>query len=292
MNEADFLALLRPLATHPAARGFTDDAAVLRDMVFTQDMLVEGVHYLPSDPPEDVAWKLLAVNLSDLAAKGATPVGVLMGFTLGGEADWDERFVAGLSAGLAHFETALLGGDTVSNPHGPRVLSLTAIGRSPVAPSRTGAQPGDLLYVTGTIGMAGLGLGELQQSGNATGANVERYRRPVPRLSEGRALAPVVHAMMDVSDGLLIDAQRMAAASKLAVEIRIDAVPVVGERMAALTAGDDYELLFAADPEVSVPVSATCIGRFVGGAGLTLHDESGPVALPDSLGWMHRAAFQ
>lgn len=292
MNEADFLALLRPLATHPAARGFSDDAAVLGDMVFTQDMLVEGVHYLPGDPPEDVAWKLLAVNLSDLAAKGATPVGVLMGYTLGDEADWDERFVAGLCAGLARFETALLGGDTVSNPHGPRVLSLTAIGRSPVAPSRTGARTGDLLYVTGTIGMAGLGLAELQRSGDAAGANVDRYRRPVPRLSEGRTLAPVVNAMMDVSDGLLIDAQRMAAASGLALEIRVDAVPVAGERMAALTAGDDYELLFAAAANVSVPVSATCIGRFVGGSGLTLHDESGGVAVPDTLGWVHRAVPQ
>jgi thiamine-monophosphate kinase len=292
MNEADFLALLRPLATHPAARGFADDAAVLGDMVFTQDMLVEGVHYLPRDPPEDVAWKLLAVNLSDLAAKGATPVGVLMGYMLGGETAWDAAFVAGLSAALAHFQTALLGGDTVSNPHGPRVLSLTAIGRSPVAPSRTGARVGDLLYVTGTIGMAGLGLRELQRSGDAGGANVERYRRPVPRLAEGRALAPVVHAMMDVSDGLLIDAQRMAVASGLAVEINIDAVPVAGERMAALTAGDDYELLFAAAPDISIPVNASRIGRFVDGVGLTLMDAGVRVPLPGRLGWMHRTAAQ
>lgn len=292
MNEADFLALLRPLATHPAARAFSDDAAVLGDLVFTQDMLVEGVHYLPDDPPEDVAWKLLAVNLSDLAAKGATPVGVLMGYTLGGDTDWDARFVAGLSAGLAHFQTALLGGDTVSNPHGPRVLSLTAIGRSPVAPSRTGAKAGDLLYVTGTIGMAGLGLRELQQSSDAVGANVERYRRPVPRLTEGRALAPVAHAMMDVSDGLLIDAHRMAVASGLALEIDVDAVPVAGERIAAITAGDDYELLFAAAPDVSIPVNASCIGRFVDGARLTLRDSSGNVPVPDALGWLHPGRAQ
>jgi thiamine-monophosphate kinase len=291
MNEADFLALLRPLATDPAARRLADDAAVLGDMVFTHDMLVEGVHYLPGDPPGDVAWKLLSVNLSDLAAKGATPVGVLMGYTLGGDTAWDEAFVAGLAAGLAHFGTTLLGGDTVSSP-GPRVLSLTAIGHSSIAPARSGAQAGDALYVTGTIGMAGLGLAELQRSRDATGANVERYRRPVPRMAEGRALAPIVHAMMDVSDGLLIDAQRMASASNLALEIDIDAVPIAGERMAALTAGDDYELLFAAAPDVSIPVGASRIGRFVEGTGLTLNDANGPVPLPNRLGWLHRTSAQ
>jgi thiamine-monophosphate kinase len=292
MNEADFLALLRPLATHPAARGFADDAAVLGDLVFTHDMLVEGVHYLSDDPPGEVAWKLLAVNLSDLAAKGATPVGVLMGYTLGGDTAWDKAFVTGLSCALEHFETALLGGDTVSNPAAPRVLSLTAIGRSSIAPSRSGAQAGDALYVTGTIGMAGLGLAELRESSAATGENVERYRRPTPRLSEGRALGPIVHAMMDVSDGLLIDAQRMAAASNLALEIDIDAVPIVGEWMAALTAGDDYELLFAAAPDVALPVNASRIGTFASGTGLTLCDASGPVPLPNPLGWLHQAPAQ
>ncbi|CAN5173432.1 thiamine-phosphate kinase [soil metagenome] len=293
MNEADFLALLRPLATHPAARGLADDAAVLGDLVFTHDMLVEGVHYLPDDPPEDVAWKLLAVNLSDLAAKGATPVGVLIGYTLGGDAAWDRAFVAGLHHALTHFDTALLGGDTVSNPAAPRVLSLTAIGRSAVAPPRSGAQAGDALYVTGTIGMAGLGLAELRlaelhRSPPGIGANVAKYRRPVPRLGEGKILAPIVHAMMDVSDGLLIDAQRMAAASNLSLEIAIHHVPVAGDPMAALTAGDDYELLFAAPPEITLPVPATRIGTFTTGTGLTLRDADGAVPLPDRLGWLHR----
>ncbi|MDB5702217.1 MAG: thiL [Sphingomonadales bacterium] len=292
MNEADFHALLRPLATDPAARGFVDDAAVLGDFVITHDMLVEGVHYLPNDPPEDVAWKLLAVNLSDLAAKGAKPIGVLMGYTLGGDADWDHAFVAGLAGALAHFDTALLGGDTVSNHSAPRVLSLTAIGRSKIAPSRTGAQAGDALYVTGIIGMAGLGLAELRRSPRSTGANVDKYRRPVPRVSEGQALAPMVHAMMDVSDGLLIDAQRMAAASNLALDIAIHDVPVEGDRMKALTAGDDYELLFAAPPEITLPVHATRIGTFSTGSGLTLRDANGPVPLPDSLGWLHRSQAQ
>jgi thiamine-monophosphate kinase len=292
MNEADFLALLRPLATHPAARGFVDDAAVLGDLVITHDMLVEGVHYLPDDPPEDVAWKLLAVNLSDLAAKGATSVGVLIGYTLGSNAAWDRRFVAGLDEALTHFDTALLGGDTVAHPSAPRVLSLTAIGRSPIAPARSGAQAGDALYVTGTIGMAGLGLAELRRSPLSTGANVEKYRRPVPRMSEGQILAPLVHAMMDVSDGLLIDAQRMASASNLALEIAIDDVPIVGDRMKALTAGDDYELLFAAPLEITLPIAAIRIGAFVAGTGLTLRDANGPVPLPTSLGWLHQSRNQ
>ena len=276
MNEADFLALLRPLATHPAARGFLDDAAVLGDLVFTHDMLVENVHFLPDDPPGDVAWKLLAVNLSDLAAKGAVPLGVLLGYPLGDE-QWDRAFVAGLTEALAHFDVPLLGGDTV---RGPRVLSLTAIGWSAIAPSRSGAQAGDALYVSGVIGLAGLGLAGVTEY-------LQSYRCPMPRLSEGQALAPIVHAMMDISDGLLIDAQRMATASNLALDIDLDTIPHAGEIMAAITAGDDYELLFAAPPDAPLPVPATCIGTFGAGAGLTLHDGNGPVALPKRLGYTH-----
>ena len=297
MNEPDFLSLLRPLATHPAARGLMDDAAVLGDLVFTHDMLVEGVHFLADDPAGDVAWKMLAVNLSDLAAKGAVPVGVLLGFPLGDDG-WDRAFVVGLSAALSHFDVPLLGGDTV---RGPRVLSLTAIGRSAVAPSRSGAVAGDALYVTGVIGLAGLGLAlcspAFAGAQSLAGAGpppsrgddqaIQAYHRPTPRLSEGQALAPVVHAMMDVSDGLLIDAQRMADASNLALEIDLDAVPHAGELMAAITAGDDYELLFAAAPDVPLPVAATRIGTFGQGTGLTLHNSLGPVNLPQRLGYTH-----
>jgi thiamine-monophosphate kinase len=303
MTESDFLALLlRPLATHPAARGLLDDAAVLGDLVFTHDVLVEGVHFRSGDAPEDVAWKLVAVNLSDLAAKGAVPVGVLLGYPLS-DAAWDEAFVTGLGAVLAAFDTPLLGGDTVS---GPRVLSLTAIGRSAHAPPRSGARAGDALYVTGAIGLAGLGLELANQhrspepvEGRSSAQTALRqaqdreylraYLRPQPRLAEGQALAPHVHAMMDVSDGLLIDAQRMADASGLALAIDLDAVPHVGERVAAITAGDDYELLFAAPADITLPVPATCIGRFTTGQGLSLFDRTGPVPLPPRLGWTHDA---
>ncbi len=302
MTESEFLTLLRPLAAHPAARGLMDDAAVLGDLVFTYDMLVEGAHFLRDDPAGDVAWKLLAVNLSDLAAKGAVPVGVLLGYPLSDDA-WDAAFVTGLGAALKHFDVPLLGGDTV---RGPRVLSLTAIGQSAIAPSRSGARAGDSLYVTGVIGLAGLGLSHLCAPAKAGAlltdaahraaelllsqelwVAIQAYRRPIPRLAEGQALAPIVHAMMDVSDGLLIDAQRMATASNLGVSIDLDTIPHAGEIMAAITAGDDYELLFAAAPDTHIPVLATRIGTFGEGSGLTLHNASVPVALPQRLGYTH-----
>lgn len=282
MNESEFIDALRSLARDPSARSLLDDVALLGDLVLTHDMIVEGVHFLPDDPAEDVAWKLAAVNLSDIAAKGAEPVGCLLGFTLG-DPDWNARFVAGLREVLGVYEMPLLGGDTV-RANGPRSYGLTAIGRAVDPPSRTGAQAGDALYVTGTIGRAGVGLALLQAGKD--GPEIETYRRPRPRIAEGRALAPNVHAMMDVSDGLLIDASRMADASGLAVTIDLDTVPVAGEALAAVTAGDDYELLFAA-PEGSLPVPAARIGSFAPGAGLTLVRAGVPVALPPRLGWTH-----
>ncbi len=303
MAEAEFIARLRAIATHPAARGLMDDAAVLGDLVLTHDMIVEGVHYLPTDPPGDVAWKLLAVNLSDLAAKGAAPEGVLLGYPLG-EAGWDAAFADGLAEALAAFAVPLLGGDTVSAPPGaPRMIGLTAIGRSVYAPDRRGARAGDDLWLVGSIGAAGAGLAIARgQAGPAS--LLAAYRRPRPLLAEGRALAPLAHAMIDVSDGLLIDAGRMATASGLALAIDLDAVPRSADlsafagddraaRIAAVTAGDDYALLLAADPacgaEIAVlGVGAARIGRFATGAGLSLHDAEGAIPLPDRLGYEHK----
>jgi thiamine-monophosphate kinase len=307
--EADFIAALRALATHPAARGLADDAAVLeaggRRLVLTHDVLAEGVHFLPDDPPEDVAWKLLAVNLSDLAAKGATPLGVLLGYTLG-EAAWDRRFVDGLGTALAAFGVPLLGGDTVA---APRVLGLTAIGEAagPV-PSRGGARPGDSLWVTGTIGDSGAGLRAL--TGGLPGDDflIGRYRRPVPRLEAGRRLAPLVSAMLDVSDGLLIDASRLAAASGVAVAIELAELPLsepcrrlagddLEARIAAASAGDDYELLFTAPGARAEEIEAigerlalplTRLGGCRSGDGLSLTEGGEPVPLPPRLGWEHR----
>jgi len=301
-RERDFIERLKPLARHPAARGLADDAAVLElgktGIVLTHDMIVEGVHYLPSDPLEDVAWKLVAVNLSDLAAKGARPMGVLLGYALAADEDQDVAFVAGLEKAIEAFNAPLLGGDTVRMPEGaPRAYGLTAIGRAAPhgTPHRASARAGDVLYMTGEIGAAGLGLAIAKGEREGPETWLAAYRRPQPRLAEGQALAPLVHAMADISDGLLIDAQRMADASQLAVEIDLDAVPVVegAERMTAVSAGDDYELLFAAPRglKLSQPNLAkiTPIGRFAPGRGLTLKDKSGIVALPQRLGFEHDA---
>ncbi|SFP87760.1 thiamine-phosphate kinase [Sphingomonas rubra] len=293
MTEAEFLAALRQLPLHPGARGLADDAALVAGLVVTTDTLVEGVHYLPSDPPQDVAWKLVAVNLSDLAAKGAVPEGVLLNLPLGGEA-WDRPFLAGLAEILHAYDVPLIGGDTVSLPAGaPRVLTCTAIGRDAAAPLRSGARAGDALWVTGTIGDAGLGLA-VARDGEGPAALLAAYRRPLPRLDEGRALAPHVHAMADVSDGLLIDAARMAAASGLAARIDLAAVPLSPHapadrpgRLAAATAGDDYQLLFAAPAGWTPPVPATGIGRFAAGTGIALVDGDEAVPLPPLLGFEH-----
>lgn len=301
-RERDFIELLKPLARHPAARGLNDDAAVLGlgkgAIVLTHDMVVEGIHYLAGDPPEDIAWKLVAVNLSDLAAKGARPLGVLLGYAMAETPAQDAAFVAGLRDALGAFSVPLLGGDTVRMPGGaPRALGLTAIGTAPPhgAPQRSGARAKDVLYMTGRVGAAGLGLAMARGERDGSDEWLAAYRRPRPRLAEGQALAPLVHAMADISDGLLIDAQRMADASGLAVEIDLDAVPVAdgADRMAAIVAGDDYELLFAGLPglRLSQPnlASITPIGRFTPGRGLTLKEKNGPVALPQRLGFEHDA---
>ena len=294
MTEAEFIVALRRLPLHPGALGLADDAARLGGHVVTTDTLVEGVHFLSGDPPGDVAWKLVAVSLSDLAGKGATPEGVLLNYPLSG-GDWDRAFVAGLSACLSALDCPLLGGDTVSLPQGaPRVLTVTAFGRDAAAPARSGAQAGDALWVTGTIGDAGAGLA-IAQGAAGPEALLAAYCRPRPRLAEGRALAGQVHAMMDVSDGLLIDAWRMAAASGLEVTIALDAVPLSvayrafsGDMMAAVTAGDDYQLLCALPAGVTTS-HATRIGAFAMGSGLVLTRGGAQVPLPDRLGFEHRA---
>ncbi|MEO5866380.1 MAG: thiamine-phosphate kinase [Sphingomonas sp.] len=297
MTESDFLERLRALPLHPGAADLRDDTATLGGLTITTDTLVEGVHFLPTDPPGDVAWKLVATNLSDLAAKGAVPEGVLLNYPLGDDA-WDAAFLTGFADALAAFTAPLIGGDTVSLPAGAlRVLTLTAIGRDAAAPPRSGAREGDALWVTGSIGDAGAGLA-IAQGHPGPPDLLAAYRRPRPRLAEGRALAPHAHAMMDVSDGLLIDAHRMAVASALAVAIDLAAIPLSpayrahrgddrAARLTAATAGDDYELLFAAPAGWTPPVLATPIGTFARGAGLTLHERGLPVPLLGRLGFEH-----
>jgi thiamine-monophosphate kinase len=298
--ENDFLVGLRRIATDSGARGLMDDVALLGDLVLTHDMIVEGVHFLPDDSPADVAWKLVAVNLSDLAAKGAAPVGMLAGTGLTRDAAWNAAFVDGLGEATRAMNVPLLGGDTVVMPDGaPRTFGLTAIGRVAVAPpSRIGAAPGDVLYVVGVIGDAGLGLEIAMGKRQGPEALLNAYRRPMPLLESGRLLAGHVTAMMDVSDGLLIDAKRLADASGAGVRIDLDAMPMSAEAMAfgtdraarlrAASAGDDYALLFTASlPPPQVPDGMTRIGQIVRGTGLQLVDADGPVPLPERLGWLH-----
>lgn len=309
MSEADFITRLRGIATDPAARGLADDAAEWEGLVLTHDMIVEGIHFLPDDTPQDVAWKLVAVNLSDLAAKGAAPVGVLVGYSLGDD-EWDAAFVEGLDLAMRRFGVILLGGDTVRVPAGaPRSFGLTAIGRAPPggAPSRSGVRPGDQLWVTGSIGNAGLGLAMRLGQEEANETCLAAYRRPQPQLTFGQAVVPHVHAMMDVSDGLLIDAQRMADASGCEFVLMLETVPlsaallavrpdVVDTRLAAATAGDDYQLLFAADPGAAgairgiaagLNVLATPIGHAGVGAGIVLTHRAQRIVLPERLGFTH-----
>lgn len=284
MNEPDFIAALRALPLHPGARGLADDCAVLtigsEALVITHDMMAQGTHFRPDADMADVAWKLVATNLSDLAAKGAEPVGVLLGHMLGRD---DARFIRGLCEALEAFDTPLLGGDTIAAA-GPRALGLTAIGRAthtPV-PARSGAAPGDHIYLTGPVGRAMLGF-------EGAADHLAAFNRPVPRLAEGIALAPHVSAMMDVSDGLLLDSWRMAQASGVTFAIDPLAVPVAepARRDDAMRWGDDYELLFTAPPGALLPVPAHRIGTVTARAAAPLVLGGAPHADAATLGYQH-----
>lgn len=308
MREADVIDRLRRIATAAEARGLLDDAAVLDGLVLTHDTIAEGVHFLPRDPPASVGWKLVAVNLSDLAAKGATPAGALLSLTIAGPGEWEQAFLGGVEAACESYGLPLLGGDTIALPAGaPRVLGLTAIGRAGgKVPDRASAKAGDSLWLVGTVGDAAAGLSMLLRDRDADGPLVDIYRRPIPQLGAGRELAPHADAMMDVSDGLLLDARRMARASGCSIAIELDSLPLssafvaergqdLGARLFAATGGDDYALLAAlppnVDPETLSLPSRTRISRIgslvAGKASLSLTYAGEPVDLPERLGFEH-----
>jgi thiamine-monophosphate kinase len=306
----------RPLAGE-GALDLGDDAALLtppagQQLVLAADALVAGVHFLPDDPPGMIARKLLRVNLSDLAAMGAAPLGYLMttAFTRGTADSWIAEFVAGLADDQRHFCIAVLGGDTVATP-GPACFSLTIIGVVPPGQAlhRRGARVGDDIWVSGSIGDAALGLRVLQGSltADADGHLARRYRLPEPRLALGEALRGLARAAMDVSDGLVQDLGHLCRAAGCGAEISADNVPLSPAARAALatdavllplilTGGDDYELLFAAAPEdadavraagkkAGVPVAR--IGRFIAGEGVVVRDASGAALSLSQGGWSH-----
>ncbi len=301
----------RPLAG-PGAFGLQDDVAVIappagRDLVLTTDAMVAGVHFLPDDPSDLIGRKLLRVNLSDLAAKGAVPLGYLM--TISAPRSTPDSFFAGFAAGLAKdqalFAIALLGGDTTATP-GPLTLSLTAIGHVArgAMVRRAGAAVGDGIWVTGTIGDGALGL-HVARGGlsDPTGHLLARYRLPRPRV--GLALTGIASAAMDISDGLVQDLGHICRASGLAAEIEAARVPLSDPARAAgadwlpvcLTGGDDYELLMAVPPANESALTAAAaaaemavsrIGCFqVGRPSVIVRGPDGvPLALGPG-GWSH-----
>jgi thiamine-monophosphate kinase len=308
MREREVIERLRRIASSPEARGLLDDVAVLGKLVVTHDTIAESVHFLGSDPAASVGWKLVAVNLSDLAAKGATPAAALLSLTICGAGKWELAFLSGIEAACESYGLPLIGGDTIALPDGaPRVLGLTAIGHAGKhVPDRASAQAGDSLWLIGTVGDAAAGLAQLKGDRHATGPLVEIYRRPVPLLSAGQVLAPHARAMMDVSDGLLLDAKRMAEASRCRVRIHLDTLPLsaafveargqdLEARLFAATGGDDCALLAALAPEVdpstlSLPEGTTIerIGTIESGAtSVRLMNDGHPVPLPERLGFEH-----
>ena len=267
-------------AAAPLAFGLSDDAAMIRprkgrSLVVTADAIVAGVHFLPGDPPDLVARKLLRVNLSDLAAKGATPRGYLLtaAFPRGVAPDWIAAFAKGLKADQKRFGVVLLGGDTVATP-GPATFGVTMYGEVPGTAMlrRAGARAGDIVCVSGTIGDGGFGLEEsLRPHAGLTPAQrrflVGRYRLPEPRSGLGPLLRGIASAALDVSDGLVQDLGHIARQSGVRLTIRAGEAPlsaagraiVRGDPAAlgrALGAGDDYEIAFTVPPRRLAAVQA------------------------------------
>jgi thiamine-monophosphate kinase len=308
-----------PLAG-PGGLELADDAALLdcapgRRLVVTADAIVAGVHYLPDDPPALVARKLLRVNLSDLAAMGARPLHYVLTTALPAELgpEWLARFAEGLAEDQRRYGIDLLGGDSVRT-RGPAVLSLTAIGEVEAGQEirRRGAQPGDLVWVSGTIGDAFLGL-ELLRGAHPDLAPehrdylVRRFRLPEPRTELGPRLCGIARAMIDVSDGLLADLGHICETSRAAAIVELDLLPLSpaaraivedapGIRAQLAAAGDDYELLFAGPADAAetiatlslrLGVRVTRIGRIDVGTGVRLVNADGHQIPLEATGYRH-----
>lgn len=319
---AEFMA---PLAAgYPGAFGLRDDCAVASpspgcELVLKTDAIAEGVHFVPHDAAEDVGWKALAVNVSDLAAKGARPIGYLLSlaFPVAPAREWLAGFTRGLAAAQSAFGMHLMGGDTDRRP-GPVSITPTVLGEVPVGRMvrRAAARVGDVLYVSGTLGDAGLGL-RLRSDATlaATWGLAEadtvflerRYLRPSPRLALRSALLDHAGAAMDLSDGLLKDLGRMCRASGVGARLEQAALPVspafaaVRTRApdvaaAVLFAGDDYEVLCAVRPEQGAAFETvarrdgtpvTRIGIVTAGSSVDLVDADGAVVAAGTTGWDH-----
>ncbi|MFO1060223.1 MAG: thiamine-phosphate kinase [Dongiaceae bacterium] len=316
-----------PLAAgFPGAYGLRDDAAVIVpapgcELVAKTDAILAGVHFLPDDPADLVARKALRVNLSDLAAKGAVPRAYLLDLMLPPETDeaWVAGFAAGLASDQAEYGIHLIGGDTDRTP-GPLAIAVMALGDVPAGRilRRGGARPGDEIWVSGSIGDGALGLLALRGAlaGLDAGESAYlagRYRLPQPRTALGPGLIGLASAALDVSDGLVADLGHLAEVSGLRARLAAGRVPLSpparkaiaatpGLLAAAITGGDDYEILLAAPPGAATALAAlsretgvplACIGRLEApgpdGPGVTVVDPAGrPLALGQA-GWNHFA---
>ena len=310
-GEFDFIRTrLGPLTrTHAGALGQRDDAAILtpqpgQNLVLACDTLIEGVHFRAEDSPDVVAARALGSNLSDLAAMGAEPVGYLSALSWPREHDdaWRQAFTEALAALQARHDLSLLGGDTTSTP-GPFCISLTLIGQVPSGAGllRSGARPGDVVWVSGVIGDGALGLAAAQGRAGAPKACRPRYDAPEPRLALGVALRGLASSCIDVSDGLVADCTHLAEASAVAIDLHAADVPLShaasdwvaeggeGGLERLLAGGDDYELVFTVPDGQSAAVKAlgerlglplTRIGQVRDGAGVQILDgENCPIAL-------------
>jgi thiamine-monophosphate kinase len=309
--------LLKPLATHPASLGLADDAAVLtpghgQQIVLTKDMLVEGVHFRKDEAPADVAAKALRVNLSDLAAMGASPVAYLMALSLdrAKRGDWLADFVRGLADDQRRYGLSLIGGDMTSTP-GPMTVSITALGEVPEgqAVRRGTARPGDAILVSGTIGDAALGLA-LASGDIATGDGtylLERYRRPQPRTALAGLVREMATAAIDVSDGLAADLGHIAQESQVRAIVEAERVPLSPEARRlldddagllplVLSGGDDYELILTVAPgdvdgirekAADIHIPLTLVGHIEAGEGVSILDAGGREITLDRPGFRH-----
>lgn len=302
-----------PLATTPGAFGLKDDAAAIAarpgfDLIVTTDQIAEGTDFFKHDPPATIAKKALRVNLSDLAAKGAAPDCYLLAIALppGMTEEWLADFAAGLAADQARYGISLLGGDT-SATEGPLTITLTAFGFVPQGRmvTRGGARPGDAIYVTGGIGDSAGGLAIFNREKHAlTEAQrdhlVARYRMPEPPIDFGKRLPGLATASVDVSDGLIADVGHLASASRVAVEIEAEAIPMSDALRAywgagpdailrAATSGDDYQIAFSASPAregdiraaaMQTGVTVTRIGVVAAGEGVLLNYQCRPLPVP------------
>ncbi len=316
---------LVPLAAgYPGALGLADDCATIavpagHELVVKTDPVVEGIHFLPGADPSDIAWRALAVNVSDLAAKAAEPIAYLMALALPAAPtrSWLTRFAAGLAEAQAAFGCHLIGGDT-DRTGGPVSIAITVFGLAPAGRMvrRATARPGDALLVSGTLGDASLGLALARGDARTRTWSLQgveatyleqRFLRPTPRLGLREALRHAAGAAMDLSDGLLKDLGRMCRASGVGARIEAARVPLstpVAKALAVapdvlvdvLASGDDYEILVAARraalPDLLSRASAagiplTVVGEVVDGAGVTVIGSDGrPISLARS-GWDH-----